>query len=96
MLNLPWPQATNGCKGQQGAYRHASYHRGRRPSLQRHTTDTKLVAYSYRRWSTPAQNDGHSLTRQTEAAARWCADTGYQLDLSTINIDAGVSALSLT
>jgi hypothetical protein len=25
------------------------------------TTDTKLVAYSYRRWSTPAQNDGTSL-----------------------------------
>jgi DNA invertase Pin-like site-specific DNA recombinase len=50
------------------------------------------IAYSYRRWSTPAQNDGHSLARQTEAAARWCAANGYHLDTDLSLTDAGVSA----
>jgi DNA invertase Pin-like site-specific DNA recombinase len=56
------------------------------------TADTKLVAYSYRRWSTPAQNDGTSLARQTAFAARWCSEHGYHLDTDLNLTDAGVSA----
>jgi hypothetical protein len=56
------------------------------------TADIKPVCYSYRRWSTPAQTDGHSLVRQTQAAARWATDNGYRLDTSLSFVDAGLPA----
>jgi DNA invertase Pin-like site-specific DNA recombinase len=49
-------------------------------------------AYSYIRFSTPEQAEGHSLRRQTEAARAYCERTGLELDLSLRLEDAGVSA----
>ncbi|WP_164783644.1 MULTISPECIES: recombinase family protein [unclassified Mesorhizobium] len=48
-------------------------------------------AYSYVRFSTPEQQRGDSLRRQTEAAARWAAARGMELDNSSYQ-DLGVSA----
>ncbi|ESX22127.1 serine recombinase [Mesorhizobium sp. LSJC255A00] len=48
-------------------------------------------AYSYVRFSTPDQQKGDSLRRQTEAAARWASARGIELDNSSYQ-DLGVSA----
>lgn len=48
--------------------------------------------YSYARWSTPEQAKGDTGRRQAEAAERWAARHGYQLDLSLNIVDEGVSA----
>lgn len=50
-------------------------------------------AYSYVRFSTPEQQKGDSLRRQTEAAAKWAAVRGLELDNSSYQ-DLGVSAFS--
>jgi DNA invertase Pin-like site-specific DNA recombinase len=50
------------------------------------------MAYSYIRFSSDEQKTGDSLTRQTEAARRYCQQNGLTLD-TTINLhDLGVSA----
>lgn len=49
-------------------------------------------AFSYIRFSTPEQERGDSLRRQTEAAARYAALHGLQLDDSLTFRDLGVSA----
>jgi DNA invertase Pin-like site-specific DNA recombinase len=48
--------------------------------------------YSYARWSTPEQAKGDSNRRQAEAANKWAAKRGYQLDLGLKITDEGVSA----
>lgn len=48
--------------------------------------------YSYARWSTPEQAKGDSSRRQADAADKWAARHGYQLDLSLSITDEGVSA----
>lgn len=48
--------------------------------------------YSYARWSTPEQAKGDSNRRQAEAAEKWAAKRGYELDLSLKITDEGVSA----
>jgi DNA invertase Pin-like site-specific DNA recombinase len=53
---------------------------------------TSPVAYSYIRFSHPAQAEGDSLRRQTEAAAEWCKRNGVRLDTSTTLHDLGKSA----
>ncbi|WP_205478559.1 recombinase family protein [Sphingomonas arenae] len=58
-------------------------------------TASKLPApkvYSYARWSTPEQAKGDSNRRQAEAAEKWAARHGYQVDLSLRIVDEGVSA----
>jgi DNA invertase Pin-like site-specific DNA recombinase len=50
------------------------------------------VAYSYIRFSNPAQATGDSLRRQTEAARAWCLANKYRLDESTTLRDLGTSA----
>jgi DNA invertase Pin-like site-specific DNA recombinase len=56
------------------------------------TPETAGRVYSYSRFSTPEQAKGDSHRRQTEAAARWAARRGLELD-SALNIsDEGVSA----
>ncbi len=50
------------------------------------------IGYSYLRFSSPAQADGDSIRRQTEAARSWCARNDVQLDTSTTYQDAGKSA----
>jgi DNA invertase Pin-like site-specific DNA recombinase len=50
------------------------------------------VAYSYIRFSSPAQADGDSLRRQTEAAALWCSKNNIPLDTSLTLHDKGCSA----
>lgn len=49
-------------------------------------------AYSYVRWSSDKQTAGDSLRRQTEAARKWAAAHGLELDESTDYTDAAVSA----
>jgi DNA invertase Pin-like site-specific DNA recombinase len=56
------------------------------------TEQARPVCYSYRRWSTAAQTDGHSLARQTTAADRWATENGYRLDTTLTFTDAGLSA----
>jgi DNA invertase Pin-like site-specific DNA recombinase len=51
-----------------------------------------VLAYSYIRFSTPAQAEGDSLRRQTEGAAEWCERNGVKLDTSTTFHDLGRSA----
>jgi len=51
----------------------------------------KPKAYSYIRFSTPDQQKGDSLRRQTAAAAKWAASRGIELDNSSYQ-DLGVSA----
>ncbi|GAM68457.1 recombinase [Vibrio sp. JCM 19236] len=49
------------------------------------------IAYSYRRFSSKAQEQGDSIRRQTELAEQYCLE--HQLDLSTQTYeDLGVSA----
>jgi DNA invertase Pin-like site-specific DNA recombinase len=50
------------------------------------------AAYSYIRFSTPAQAEGDSLRRQTDAAKSWCARHGVRLDTSLTFRDLGKSA----
>jgi DNA invertase Pin-like site-specific DNA recombinase len=50
------------------------------------------VAYSYVRFSSPEQEKGDSLRRQTEAAADWCKKNRVRLDTSTTLHDLGKSA----
>jgi DNA invertase Pin-like site-specific DNA recombinase len=52
------------------------------------------TAYSYIRFSHPAQAQGDSLRRQTEAAAEWCQRHGMKLDGATKLRDLGKSAFS--
>lgn len=54
------------------------------------TTD-RPKAYSYVRFSTPDQQRGDSLRRQTEAAAKWATSRGVELDNSSYQ-DLGISA----
>jgi DNA invertase Pin-like site-specific DNA recombinase len=56
------------------------------------TSTPSPVAYSYVRFSDPAQAKGDSLRRQTEAAARWCEKNGVALDASLTLHDKGCSA----
>jgi len=51
------------------------------------------VAYSYIRFSTPKQQHGDSLRRQTEATEAWCKRNKVQLDTSLTFQDLGVSGL---
>lgn len=55
-------------------------------------TSNKLKAYSYVRFSTPEQMRGDSLRRQTEAAGRYAALHGLELDDKLTFRDLGVSA----
>jgi DNA invertase Pin-like site-specific DNA recombinase len=56
------------------------------------TTPVAPAAYSYIRFSTPAQAEGDSLRRQTERAAAYCQRRGWRLDTSLTLHDLGVSA----
>lgn len=57
-------------------------------------TTTKPKAYSYIRFSTPEQELGDSLRRQTDAAVRYAALKGLELDGSLTFRDLGVSAFT--
>ena len=50
------------------------------------------TAYSYLRYSSPAQGDGHSVKRQTAAAAAIAKKYGARLDLDRRMCDRGLSA----
>jgi DNA invertase Pin-like site-specific DNA recombinase len=50
------------------------------------------TAYSYVRFSTPAQAEGDSLRRQTERAGAYCERRGWVLDTTLTLRDLGVSA----
>jgi DNA invertase Pin-like site-specific DNA recombinase len=54
-------------------------------------SNKKLLAYSYIRFSTLQQAEGHSLERQTELAEAYCQRRGWTLSQSTYR-DLGVSA----
>lgn len=54
--------------------------------------DQTPKAYSYIRWSSEKQRSGDSQRRQTEAARKWAAAHGLELDETTNYTDAGVSA----
>jgi len=56
------------------------------------TASTRPKAYSYVRFSTPEQMRGDSLRRQTEAAERYAAMHGLELDRELTFRDLGVSA----
>jgi DNA invertase Pin-like site-specific DNA recombinase len=49
-------------------------------------------AYSYKRFSTPAQEQGDSLRRQTAMAEAWTARAGVPLDTELNLTDRGISA----
>ena len=51
----------------------------------------KPKAYSYIRFSTPRQREGHSLERQTVKAAEYAAEHGLELDTELNLKDLGVS-----
>jgi DNA invertase Pin-like site-specific DNA recombinase len=53
---------------------------------------TAPLAYSYLRFSSPAQASGDSLRRQIKATADWCERNGVVLDTSLTLRDCGVSA----
>jgi DNA invertase Pin-like site-specific DNA recombinase len=55
-------------------------------------TERQPKAYSYKRFSTPAQEHGDSLRRQTEMAEAWAARAGVPLDTELNLTDKGVSA----
>jgi DNA invertase Pin-like site-specific DNA recombinase len=57
-------------------------------------TTTPVLGYSYVRFSSPAQAEGDSLRRQTEAARRWCEVNDVRLDTSTTLHDLGKSAFT--
>lgn len=48
--------------------------------------------YSYSRWSSPEQSRGDSFRRQTEAANKWAASRGLELDAKLSFRDEGISA----
>lgn len=50
------------------------------------------VAYSYLRFSSPAQAEGDSIRRQTDSATEWCKRNGVVLDTSLKFEDRGRSA----
>ncbi|MCK1678521.1 recombinase family protein [Bradyrhizobium sp. 147] len=52
----------------------------------------KPKAYSYKRFSTPAQEQGDSLRRQTKMAEDWAKRMGVPLDTELNLTDRGVSA----
>jgi hypothetical protein len=58
------------------------------------TTDAQRQpkAYSYKRFSTPAQEHGDSLRRQTAMAQAWADRKGVPLDTELNLTDRGVSA----
>jgi DNA invertase Pin-like site-specific DNA recombinase len=62
------------------------------------TTDTQQQpkAYSYKRFSTPAQEQGDSLRRQTAMAQAWADRMGVPLDTELNLTDRGVSAYTGT
>ena len=66
------------------------YHQPIAPASEAPARQPKV--YSYSRWSTPEQSKGDSSRRQADAAERWAARHGYQLDLSLNIVDEGVSA----
>ncbi|MBN9572987.1 MAG: recombinase family protein, partial [Alicycliphilus denitrificans] len=47
--------------------------------------------YSYRRFSSERQAQGHSLERQTAAARVWCQENGHVLDEDLALSDLGIS-----
>ena len=49
-------------------------------------------AYSYVRFSTPAQARGDSFARQTDKAAQYAAEHGLTLDTELKLTDSGVTA----
>ncbi len=51
-----------------------------------------MKAYSYIRFSTPAQAEGDSLRRQTEKAAAFAREHGLELDEELTFEDLGLSA----
>jgi DNA invertase Pin-like site-specific DNA recombinase len=57
-----------------------------------HSTDRPPTAYSYIRFSTPAQAEGDSLRRQVELAQAYCRRRGWTLDTTLTLRDLGVSA----
>jgi DNA invertase Pin-like site-specific DNA recombinase len=61
-----------------------------KPALDNNTVQPH--AYSYIRFSTPEQSKGHSQERQTERAAAWARQNGYDLDTELTFRDLGVSA----
>ena len=52
------------------------------------------LVYSYRRFSSGKQAQGHSLDRQSSMARAWCVERGLTLDESLSIADLGVSAFS--
>lgn len=52
----------------------------------------KAKCYSYLRFSTPEQENGDSIRRQTAAADKWAAEHGYVLDDALRMEDRGLSA----
>jgi DNA invertase Pin-like site-specific DNA recombinase len=56
------------------------------------TTEQPARAYSYKRFSTPAQAEGDSLRRQTAMAKAWADRRGVQLDTELNLTDEGLSA----
>lgn len=52
----------------------------------------KTKVYSYRRFSSGRQAQGHSLQRQIDSARRWCLENDCELDESLALADLGVSA----
>jgi DNA invertase Pin-like site-specific DNA recombinase len=59
---------------------------------ERNSVPDKPRAFSYRRFSTPEQAQGHSLQRQSDAAEAWCAAHNVELDRELKFEDLGVSA----
>jgi DNA invertase Pin-like site-specific DNA recombinase len=57
-----------------------------------HVAHEKPKAYSYVRFSTPAQAEGDSERRQTEAATAYARKRGLELDAELTFADLGVSA----
>jgi DNA invertase Pin-like site-specific DNA recombinase len=60
--------------------------------MPRQSTKPPPVAYSYIRFSTPAQAEGDSLRRQTQLAEDYCRRRGWKLDAALTLRDLGVSA----
>lgn len=56
-----------------------------------YTPDEMKLAYSYTRFSSPAQKDGDSARRQLQAAKKWCKENGYVLSDERF-LDEGKSA----
>jgi DNA invertase Pin-like site-specific DNA recombinase len=61
-------------------------------SKTRMDTQRQPKAYSYKRFSTPAQEQGDSLRRQTALAEAWSARAGVPLDTELNLTDKGISA----